>query len=187
MSHPNNCRSEPTSTNDSPSGGPWEMWFNDHYNRAKLHVQALRRRELRPPSLGSTDLLHEVAARMLKTYEAPPFSNEGEFHALLNKIYNHVLADRAKSRKTIKRGGGKRPQRLDENADAPLVDSVESNVIESVRIEMEKLTDQQSEILVLRVGHGLSTNEIAKGMGISDDTVRRRLAEAETLLRARLG
>lgn len=58
---------------------------------------------------------------------------------------------------------------------------------ESLRLNLDALSPEKGEVLVLRYFDGLSRQEIAEVIGISEGLVRSRLAEARKELRRRMG
>jgi len=152
----------------------------------RLHRLASHRIRHEPgASINTTELVHEA---YLKLVDSPTVTlkDRSHFLTLAARVMRHVLVDRARARKTAKRGSGLISVRLD--SDLRLTDE-KLDVIEDLDealTRLEQLDPRQSRILEHRYFGGLSLEETAAALDISLATVKRELRSARAWLTAEL-
>jgi len=126
-----------------------------------------------------TALVHEAYLRLIGS-ELPPFDNRGLFFAAAARIMRQIRVDYARKRNSLKRGGGKRPCRLDEEMAAFDEDPSEVLAINEALVRLEEADPRKAELVTLRYFAGLSLKECATALGIARRTVDKewRLARA---------
>jgi RNA polymerase sigma factor (TIGR02999 family) len=139
-------------------------------------------------TLQATALVHEAYLRLVDPGEERPWDNRVHFLAAAAESMRRILIDRARDRKRLKRGGDRRRQDLDLESlvddDAPADDLIDLNDA-IVRL---KETDEQAAVLVeLRLFAGLTMEQAALALGISQRTAERDWTFARTWLFGRLG
>lgn len=155
-------------------------WMRRTYR--KLHRIAVSQMscERNGHTLSATSLIHEVFLR-LRSKEAESWLNERQFLGIVASEMRRVLVDAARRRKSIKRGGGKPKEVLDES-------KVAQNVAESVVQlnqaidEFEKIEPAKAELVRLRYFLGLTEAEAAVALQISRATASRHWAFARAWL-----
>ncbi len=132
-------------------------------------------------TLQPTALINEVYLRLVdrKTYD---WGNRREFFGTLATIMRRVLVDRARRRGAAKRGGGAGSDTLDENI---FLSPPRDPVILRLNDALDALEQENKEyyrIVMLNYFVGLKQGQIAEEIGLSINTVGRRLKAARTWL-----
>jgi RNA polymerase sigma factor (TIGR02999 family) len=94
----------------------------------------------------------------------------------------HLLVDHARSKQYAKRGGGAVQVTLDEGLAVSDENSVELLALHQALERLEKIDDRKSKIVELRYFGGLSTEETAEVLGVSEITIKREWAKAKAWL-----
>lgn len=147
---------------------------------ARVRVAALRP----GGTLAPTDLVNEVLLRLLKRADRNYAGPEHLVRVAALAMHN-VLVDRARRRVAVKRGGDAKRVELDD--DLPIAAPAEDMICfqeacEAVRIRSE----EDFELILLRIYAGLSTDEIAAQRGQSTRTVERHWKFVKAVLHASL-
>ncbi len=138
---------------------------------AELFVIAsgLLRRELRPISLLTSDLVNEAAMRLLQADALP--EDRAHFLALSARVMRHVLVDAARRRAAEKRR--KITVTLHADVQGAQESPMELIALETALIRLKAIDAERAEIVVMRYYGGMTTEEIALVLGVSDSTVKR--------------
>jgi RNA polymerase sigma-70 factor (ECF subfamily) len=160
----------------------------------ELHRLAVRymRLERKGHSLQPTALVHEAYLRLI-SQRPKSWKNRAHFFAVAAMLMRQILVDHARRRLAAKRGTGK----PDVNIDDPVVQMDPHMAFDSDRFEdliavdeamtrLAAVNPRQGRITELRFFAGMSSNEIAEALGISQRTVEREWAAAQSWLYARL-
>jgi RNA polymerase sigma factor (TIGR02999 family) len=146
----------------------------------ELRQMAARRMagNLAGQTLQPTALVHEAWLRM--GGENPRgWENRAHFFAAAATAMRSVLVDRARRRKAMRHGGGQQRVNMDDVEIANQV--VNDDQILAVHEALEKLAveePQKAELVKLRYFAGLSVEETAETLGISEPTAKRWWAYA---------
>jgi len=152
------------------------------YTDLRRVAGAMMRRERPSHTLQTTDLVHEAYLRLVTQREAN-WQNKGHFLAIASQAMRRILVEHARKRLTLKRGGRVEQVPLDEEGMAlPISDKQCNEVValDDALERLEQLEPRQSKIIELRFFGGLTEEEIARVLGVSDRTVKRdwRVARA---------
>ena len=143
-------------------------------------------RQERPDhTLQPTALVHEAYLRLVGQPDRN-WQNRAHFFAVAAQAMRAVLVDHARANVAQKRGGGKLHVKLD---DAPAVAAPEPRyllVLDQALKQLEQIDARASRVVELRWFVGLSVEEAAHVMGISEKTVRRDWNFAKAWLQAEL-
>jgi RNA polymerase sigma factor (TIGR02999 family) len=156
------------------------------YDELRRIAGAQMRRERVGHTLQATAVVHEAYMRLAGEQEIQ-WQNRAHFFAIAARVMRQVLLDYARQRRAEKRGG-EAAQKVE--IDAELL--VGPNRIEDIVAMDEVLTrlsdlDQlQGRIVELRFFGGLSVEETAEVMDISDSTVKREWRSAKAWLHREL-
>ncbi len=142
------------------------------YPQLKQIAAQRMRGERRDHTLQPTALVHEVFLRLAGAAEVE-WRNRSHFFALSAELMRNILVDAARRRRTVKRGGN-----------AELVEIRESltQVVERPDIVLEVdrlltrlhlLDSRQAKVVEMRYFAGLTEQEIAAALGVSERTVKR--------------
>ncbi len=142
-------------------------------------------REAPGQTLQPTALVHEAWLR-LGGEAQPAWQNRAHFFAAAAEAMRRILVDRARSKASLRHGGGWRHLDIEhvtvayEDADA---------IVFAVHEALDKLAAQhprKAEIVKLRYFIGMTHQEIADALGIAEPTVRQDWAYARAWLYAEL-
>jgi len=149
------------------------------YDELRKLAQNYLRHERQNHSLQPTALIHEAYLRMIDQ-QSSSWQSRAQFYGLAAKIMRHILVDHARTKKANKRDGSKlrltltQAERIDRKPDVDVL------ALNDALIDLAKLNPQHSNIVELRFFGGLTIEETASVLGLSDTTVERswRLARA---------
>lgn len=154
------------------------------YNDLRRVAAAQLRREVGGQSLQPTALVHEVYVRLIDQRHVE-WRNRAHFFAVAASVMRRILVDHARARLAEKRGGGLERVTLggDEAAETPRTDVLALH--ESLQ-RMGAFSPRQERIVELRYFGGLTIEEAAEVIGISEATLVREWTIAKAWLRADL-
>jgi len=136
-------------------------------------------------TLETTALVHELYLKLVDQSQAR-WNDRAHFLALAATAMRHILADRAKARLAIKRGGARYPITLDEQLIAADDHSAFLLEIHEALTRVAKIDARLATIVECRFFGGLTNEEIGAALGITVRTVEREWAKARILLRLEL-
>ena len=131
-------------------------------------------------TLQTTALVNEAYMR-LAGIDALQWRDRAHFFAMAATLMRRVLVDYARQRARDKRGGGVSVTSLDENALAPQP-AVDVVALDEALQQLAAVDLRQSRIVELRFFAGLSVEETAEALDISEATVKRDWATARLWL-----
>jgi RNA polymerase sigma factor (TIGR02999 family) len=173
------------------------------YDELLRMAHAHLRRERPEHTLQRTGLVHEAFLKLIDQRRVQ-WQNREHFLGLASRIMRRILVDHARNRLAAKRGAGAPLQSLDETGQslAPFGDmagvepvdalsvSAESVVdlisVDRALAQLEQLDPQQGRIVELRFFGGLTIEETAAALSISEATVKRDWAMARAWLHVQL-
>lgn len=138
-------------------------------------------RERAGHTLQTTAILNEAYLRLVDNAK-PPWQNRTHFVAMAAQLMRRVMVDHARSRQSLKRGGAAVKVTLD---DAAVVAESRSEELLALDEAMEKLAGQdprKSQIVELRYFGGLTVQETAEFLQISQRSVEREWTMAKAWL-----
>ena len=147
--------------------------------RALAHRQLAR---IRPgDTLQTTALVHEAYLKLLGT-ASPEWHDRRHFFAVASRAMRQIIVDYARSQAAQKRGGATPPLTLDEQR-LPVVDRAHDLVLlDGALTELESLSERPARVVELRFFGGLSVEETAAVMNVSERTVKREWQKARAFL-----
>ena len=139
----------------------------------ELHQRAHRYmgRERRGNSLQATALIHETYLRLVGSPVA--WESRNHFFAIAARLMRRILVDRARARRSLKRGGEGRPVSLDDEhlvVGPPHRDLVS---LDDALSALAVVDPRKSRVVELRFFGGLSVEETAEVLKVSPQTVLR--------------
>ena len=136
-------------------------------------------------TLQATALVHEAYLKLVETH-AQQWNSRGHFFAAAAEAMRRILVDRARKKQTVKHGGGRVREPLDEaSVMAPEVG--EDLVALDEALELLAGRDAEAaELVKLRFFAGLTLAQAADALGISPRTADRAWTYARVFLLAEL-
>jgi RNA polymerase sigma factor (TIGR02999 family) len=150
----------------------------------QLRAMAARRmRQERPDqTLQATALVHEAYLRLVDEADVQKWDNRWHFFAAAGDAMRRILVDNARRRAALKRGGGARRVSLD-NVELSIGDPPDDMVaLDEALTKFTTTHPEKAQLVNLRYFAGLSMEQAAEAMGISDRTARRNWAYARAWL-----
>jgi len=152
------------------------------YDELRKLAAARLAREAPGQSLQATALVHEAYLRLVGSDANKPFDGRGHFFAAAAEAMRRILVDRARDRKRLKRGGGRRRVRI--NLDALLVEPPGDDLLalDEALTALASADPGAAELVKLRALAGLTLAQAAEVLGVSRRTVDRDWAYARAWL-----
>ena len=155
------------------------------YDDLRMLARRQLRRELHDRTLDPTGLVHETYLKLIRG-DGIDIQDRAHFFALAAQIMRRILIDTARARTASKRGGGAVRAEHSSAVDLdqiPADDSNAANVLCALDDALESLTQvdpRRAKVIELRFFGGLSVEETAEVLQVSQQTVMRdwRLARA---------
>ncbi|HKI19544.1 MAG TPA: ECF-type sigma factor [Isosphaeraceae bacterium] len=140
-------------------------------------------------TLQPTALVHEAYLRLVGGGDDERhWDNRGHFYAAAAEAMRRILLDRARDKKRLKRGGGRRRQNLDLNAvldfGAPADDLID---LDEALTRLAAVDAEAAALVKLRLFTGLTVDEAARALGVSRRSAERDWTFARTWLFGQLG
>ena len=147
---------------------------------AQLHRTARRYMAGERPehTLQATALINEVYLRLV---DSPDISwhDRAHFFAICARLMRRILTDFGRSRRRVKRGGEACPLPLDEALLVTHEPSADLVALDDALNALSEVDQRKSQVVELRFFGGLSVEETAEVLRVSEETVKRdwRLAK----------
>ncbi|MBS1786472.1 MAG: sigma-70 family RNA polymerase sigma factor [Acidobacteria bacterium] len=151
------------------------------YDELRDLAKRYMRRENSSHTLQTNALVNEAYLRLVNQ-QTVEWQNRAHFFAIAAQVMRHLLVDHARAKQYAKRGGGAVQVTLDEGLAVSDESSVELLALHQALERLEKIDDRKSKIVELRYFGGLSIEEVAEVLGISEITVKREWAKAKAWL-----
>lgn len=159
--------------------------FNRLFEVVYSELRTIARQQLRrfsaAESLDTTALVHEAYLKFSRQ-EHWSVESRVHFYCLAARAMRSVVIDHARRRSRIKRGGDQVEVELDEDRFAAPVRATELLAIDEALTRLEGAEPELAQIVEWRFFAGLSVEEIAGLLGVSDRTVKRRWRSARAFL-----
>ena len=138
-------------------------------------------------TLQATALVHEAYLRLVDGEKARQWRSRGHFFAAAAEAMRHILIDRARRKRSHKRGGDKTRVTLDEANVADSDNFEEVLAVDEALAGLAAVDTQAAELVKLRYFAGLSIPEVAEILNISPRSADRLWAYARAWLRRAIG
>ena len=136
-------------------------------------------------TLQATALVHEVYLRLIDQHSVD-WRNRAHFFSIAAEMMRRVLVNHAVSRRAQKRGSGETLLSLDEVISFPNRQNVDLILLDEALTRLAGLDPLQARIVELRFFAGLTIEEAAEVLGLSDSEVKREWRSARAWLTAQL-
>lgn len=155
------------------------------YDELHRLAQSFMRRERADHTLRPTALVHEAYLR-LKDQTNVDWENRIHFFSIAAQMMRRILSNYARDRKAGKRAGGLYKISLDEAVSFFEQKDLELEALDEALERLAAFDPQQSRIVELRFFGGLTVEEAAEALDISETTVKREWRMAKAWLRKEL-
>lgn len=136
-------------------------------------------------TLQATALVHEVYLRLIDQHSVD-WRNRAHFFSIAAEMMRRVLVNHAVSRRAQKRGAGETLLSLDEVISFPNRQDVDLILLDEALTRLSELDPLQARIVEMRFFAGLTVEEVAAVLGVSDSEVKREWRSAKAWLTAQL-
>lgn len=130
------------------------------------------RNERRYHMIQATALVHEAYIHLIK-WETVSWQNRAHFFSVAAQIMRNILVDYARRKKSEIRGGNLERVTLDERVSFAQISEIDLVDLDDALNELAKLSERQSKIVELRFFGGLTIEETAETLKVSEMTVKR--------------
>lgn len=153
-------------------------------------LQKLARAKLSKEQVGqtlqATDLVHEAYLRLAKDHVAN-WDSRGHFFAAAAEAMRRILIERARRKKSVKRGGEFERIELSERFFASDYSPDRLLALDEALNKLEKEDAKAAEVVKLRAFAGLSMEDTAQALKVSTPTAYRHWSYARAFLIAEVG
>ncbi len=159
------------------------------YGELRSMAHAQRRRLGAAETVNTTAVVHEAYAKLGGRDGGADYADRQHFFRVAARAMRDVIVDYARAQQADKRGGPGRDIRLE---DAPTLaapgrfDPAEALSVDAALDGLARADADAARIVELRYFGGLSIEETAEALGISEATVKRRWTVARAWLYRRL-
>jgi RNA polymerase sigma-70 factor (ECF subfamily) len=146
-------------------------------------LRKLARRHLnkeRPgQTLQTTDLIHETYIKLVDQRRVH-WQNRAHFFGVSAQLMRRILVDRARMKKRLKRGGGAPVLTLEEDVIAYQTSPLDLVAFDEALTKLADIDQRKAQVVELRFFGGLSVDEAAAFLKVSNITIMResRMAKA---------
>lgn len=151
--------------------------YSELRNLAKRYMS----RERTGHTLQTAALVNEAYLRLIDQQKVD-WQNRTHFFAIAAQIMRHLLVDHARSRQYAKRGGGAIQVSLNEELAVAEEKSVDLLALDQALTRLAEIDERKSRIVELRYFAGLSAEETAEALGLSEITIKREWLKAKAWL-----
>lgn len=158
-----------------------EALFPLFYEELRQMAARQMARERPSETLQPTALVHEAWLRLGGDTQ-PVWQNRAHFFAAVSEAMRRILVDQARRRQRLRHGGGQERLTFEEvQIAAPETDETLLGVSDALE-RLAKEDPVEAEVVKLRFFGGLSNEEVAAVVGVSERSVRRYWAHAKVWL-----
>jgi RNA polymerase sigma factor (TIGR02999 family) len=171
-------RSESGPAGTPPAAGAAEVLFPELYDELRRIAHRQLGAERTGHTLSTTALVHEAYVKLADQTRAR-FESRSHFLAVASQAMRRILVGYARRVKTEKRGG--RWHRLDFDAvDIPVEERAEALVaLDGAMERLAVLNPRLSRVVECRFFGGMTEEEVAAALGVTERTVRRDWIKAK--------
>lgn len=135
-------------------------------------------------TLETTDLVHEAYLKLL--HQDATWRNRAHFFAVAARLMRRIVADYARRRSRVKRGGGESHVVWSESFELTRDNAADWVDVDSALGELARIDARTARIVELRFFAGMTVDEVAHLLDLSSATVTRDWRFARSWLRNRI-
>lgn len=151
------------------------------YVELKRRASAQLARERSSHTLQPTALVHETFLKLVDQRRAH-FQNRAQFFGVSARLMRRILVDHARTRGAAKRGGGALRLTLEDAHGTPTIHDTDVLLAHQALERLAEQDERLARVVELRYFGGLSVEEVAVVLGVSEITVKRDWAMAKAWL-----
>jgi RNA polymerase sigma factor (TIGR02999 family) len=169
---------------DAGDGAARDELFSRLYDELRRLAHKRLTFAARNTLLDTSALLHETYLRMAKSNDLR-FEDHGRYFAYASQVMRGVVVDFARARASQRRGGGRAMVTLNTDiVHAAAADERQILRIHEALDELLCIDERMVRVVEMRYFAGLTEQEVALALGVTDRTVRRIWEKARYLLAA---
>ena len=152
-------------------------------------LRKLAHRQLRVHAKGTlctTDLVNEASLRLFGAEKLARLDGRSHLFATAARAMRHILVDYARQKSAQKRGGDWQRMSLDEGQLSAAHLSEQILALEEALTRLHDADERGHQVVELKFFGGLTIDEIAEYLGVSDMTVKRDWRRSRAFLYAEL-
>ena len=151
------------------------------YEELRKLARARMSNELPHHTLQATALVHEAYLRLVGNEDAS-WANRAHFFAAAAEAMRRILIDHARRRRALRHGGGQERVPIEDLSIAAPGDDDELLAIHEALERLARHDAQKAELVKLKYFAGLTTQDAARVLGLSEPTAKRHWAYARAWL-----
>lgn len=151
------------------------------YSELKQLAAAQLRNEREDHTLQPTALVHEAYLRLIEQHSVD-WQNRAHFFSIASEMMRRILVNHAVNHQAQKRGGGETKIALDEVVSFANEREINLIDLDTALLKLAELDERQARIVEMKFFGGLSTEEVAAVLDISERTVKREWRSAKIWL-----
>jgi len=156
------------------------------YEELRGLARGFFRRRTPGETLQPTALVHEVFLKLTRGCRID-WESRGHFLAVAAKAMRQILANHAERRRAKKRGGDRERVTLAGLGTTPSpAEHIDLIDLDDALGKLAAVSPEQARVVEMRFLAGVSEQEAARALGVSDRTVRRQWRMARAFLRAEM-
>lgn len=159
--------------------------FTQAYSELHRLAESYMRRERSSHTLSATALINEAFLSLAKS-SPKQFKDAEHFAATASVAMRHILVNHAKAKSAAKRGGEWQATQLDTLTEQFEQRSGDLEALDEVMRTLEKLDPVQHKLVELRFFGGLTMEQAARAVGISERSAFYEWSHARAWLRNQL-
>ena len=156
------------------------------YDELRELASAYLTREPSGHTLQATALVHEAFVRVQQLTEIQ-WTDATHFYAVAARAMRRVLVDHARRKVADKRGGRARQISVCDEAESDETSVLEIVALEEALAGLQKRSERQARIVEMRFFGGMSVQEVARALQLSERTVAGEWRVARAWLNRELG
>jgi RNA polymerase sigma factor (TIGR02999 family) len=163
----------------------WDRLLPHVYDELRRIAHAQLRRQRRGHTLNTTALVHEAYFKLVDQTRVP-YAERVHFFGIAARAMRQVLIDHARRHATTKRGGGWQRISLDD-AQISIEERADMLVaLDEALTRLSVLNERLGRVVECRFFGGMTEEETAAALGVTDRTVRRDWTKARLWLYSEL-
>ena len=136
-------------------------------------------------TLQATALVHEAYLRLIDQHSVD-WHNRAHFFSIAAEMMRRILVNHALGRQAQKRGSGETLLSIDEVIGLPNKQNLDLVLLDAALNRLAEFDPMQARIVEMRFFAGLTNEEVADVLGVSDSTVKREWRSAKAWLASQL-